>query len=286
MPDPDNPLTARLRLPAFEPGTVWIVGAGPGDPGLLTVLALRALDQAEVILHDALVDPAILDLAPRAARPVFVGKRGGLASPRQATINEILIARARAGARVLRLKGGDPFVFGRGAEEAAALRQAGIPFRIVPGVTAGIGGLAYAGIPLTQRGINSSVTLVTGHGRTGGLPDDLDWPSLAANPVIVFYMAVRTLPEIAARLLAMGRAAATPVALVSNATTPAQQTVETTLGQCTLDAQRHTIRAPALIVVGEVVAQRAALDWFQPGRLESGAVDAPWAERCRATAVG
>src|SRR5581483_6438749 len=155
---------------AFAPGTVWIVGAGPGDPGLLTALALHALATADVVVHDALVDPAVLALARSEARRVFVGKRAGLPSARQGAINDILVSRARGGARVLRLKGGDPLVFGRGGEEALALRRAGVPFRIVPGVTAGIGGLAYAGIPATHRGLASAVTLVTGQGAGGGLP--------------------------------------------------------------------------------------------------------------------
>jgi uroporphyrin-III C-methyltransferase len=252
----------RLHLPDFDAGAVWIVGAGPGDPGLLTALALHALAQADVVVHDALVDRAVLALARPAAQRVLVGKRGGLPSVRQGTINDILVTRARRGERVLRLKGGDPFVFGRGGEEALALRQAGVPFRIVPGVTAGIGGLAYAGIPLTQRGLASAVTLVTGHDRSGGLPADLDWAALAASPVLVLYMALATLPEIAARLLAAGRAPDTPVALISAATTPRQRVIETSLGNCTLAARRGGARSPCIIAVGPVVAQRRLLDWF------------------------
>jgi len=260
----------RLRLPGFDRGAVWIVGAGPGDPGLLTALALHALAQADVVVHDALVDAAVLELARPAAQRVFVGKRGGLPSARQDAINDILVTRARRGERVLRLKGGDPFVFGRGGEEALALRLAGVPFRIVPGVTAGIGGLAYAGIPITQRGLASAVTLVAGHGSAGELPPELDWDALAASPVLVLYMALATLPEIAARLLAAGRSPDTKVALISEATTPRQRVIETNLGGCSLAARRGGARSPAIIAIGPVVAQRALLDWFMPS-----AADAP-----------
>src|SRR5690349_20018334 len=169
----------RSGVPVFAPGHVWLAGAGPGDPGLLTLDALAGLSQADVIVHDALVDARILALAGAAARLEFAGKLGGKPSATQADISERLIALARAGERVLRLKGGDPFVFGRGGEEAAALAAAGIPFRIIPGISAGIGGLAYAGIPVTHRDINSAVTFITGHDTSGLVPDSVDWPSLA-----------------------------------------------------------------------------------------------------------
>jgi uroporphyrin-III C-methyltransferase len=254
----------KLPLPVFEPGSVWLVGAGPGDPGLLTALALHALAHADVVVHDALVEPAVLALARPAVPRVFVGKRGGLPSARQTAINDILTTRARRGERVLRLKGGDPFVFGRGGEEALALSQAGVPFRVVPGVTAAIGGLAYAGIPATHRGLGGAVTLVTGHGQTGGLPEDLDWAALAASATIVCYMALGTLPELAGRLLAAGRSPATPVALVSDATTPRQRVIATDLGGCTLAARRRGVRAPAIVAIGPVVALHPLLDWFVP----------------------
>jgi len=245
-------------LPSLQPGTVWLAGAGPGDPGLLTALALRGLADAEVVLHDALVSDAILDLVNPAARLVDVGKRaGGRRAPQDATTNR-LIAEARAGRRVLRLKGGDPFVFGRGAEEAEALSAAGIAFRIVPGVTAGIGGLAYAGIPATHRASNGAVTFVTGHSEVGSV----DWPAIAASPVLVIYMGLAALPDIAVRLLAAGRSAGTPLAIVSDATTPRQQVVETTLGAASLEARRQRVAAPAIIVVGDVVRWRASLAWF------------------------
>jgi uroporphyrin-III C-methyltransferase len=255
---------SRLQLPRFEPGSVWLVGAGPGDPGLLTALALHALAQADVVVHDALIERAVLDLARPDAARIFVGKRGGLPSARQIAINDILVTRAQRGERVLRLKGGDPFVFGRGGEEALALREAGVSFRIVPGVTAGTGGLAYAGIPATHRAVGSAVTLVTGHDRAGGLPSDLDWAALSASPTIVCYMALATLPEIARRLLAAGRSAATPVALISHATTPRQRVIETDLGGCTLAARRCDVRSPVIIAIGPVVALRPLLDWFVP----------------------
>src|SRR6266853_1542650 len=159
--------SARLGLPDFTPGSVWLVGAGPGDPGLLSALALHALDRADVVVYDALVDPRILALAPAGAQLDYAGKRGGRPSPSQPDISARLIRLAREGRRVLRLKGGDPCVFGRGGEEALALAEAAIPFRIVPGITAGIGGLAYAGIPVTHRDINSAVTFVTGHSSCG-----------------------------------------------------------------------------------------------------------------------
>lgn len=253
---------SKFALPRFAHGAVWLCGAGPGDPGLLTVLTLHALDDADVVVHDALVAPAILALANARARMVPVGKRGGALSVAQDTINERLVRHAKAGLRVLRLKGGDPFVFGRGAEEAAALAEAGIPFRVVPGVSAGIGGLAYAGIPVTHRDANSLVAFVTGQGRDGALPA-LDWDALArACPVIVLFMAVRTLPDIAVKLLAAGRDAATPVAIVSNATTASQSVIETTLGAATLDMRRNGAKTPAIIAIGEVVRLRAVIDWF------------------------
>jgi len=256
-----------LDLPVFAPGSVWLVGAGPGDPGLLTLLAAHALAQADAVVYDALVDPRILALAGPAARLAFAGKRGGKPSPRQPDISAKLVRLARRGQRVLRLKGGDPFVFGRGGEEALALVAAGVPFRVVPGVTAGIGGLAYAGIPATHRAVNAAVTLVTGHNTEGDVPDGdqpdgLDWTALARGaPVLVLYMALKHLADIAARLRAGGRGADEPVAVIAHATTPRQQVVETTLGACVADVARAGIEPPAVIVVGGVVRLRAALDW-------------------------
>jgi uroporphyrin-III C-methyltransferase len=258
-------MTAATALPPFDsadfpPGSVWLVGAGPGDPGLLTLHALQALAHADVVVYDALVDERILRHAHPEAVLEFAGKRGGKPSASQPDISSRLVVLAQSGKRVLRLKGGDPLVFGRGGEEALALVAAGVPFRIVPGVTAGIGGLAYAGIPATHRAVNHAIVFVTGHGTTGDVPDELDWHALARLPVLVFYMAMKQLPEIAARLIAAGRDGATPAALISKATTPAQRVVETTLARAVVDAEG--IEPPALIVVGEVVRLRAGLDWL------------------------
>jgi uroporphyrin-III C-methyltransferase len=249
-------------FPDLAPGSVWLVGAGPGDPGLLTLLALHALRRADVVVYDALVDERILACANPEAVREYAGKRGGKKSPSQPDISNRLIQLARAGGRVLRLKGGDPFVFGRGGEEALALVAAGVPFRIVPGITAGIGGLAYAGIPVTHRSVNQAVTFVTGHSVTGDLPDELDWAALARAPVLVFYMALKHLPGIADRLMARGRDGATAVALVGKAATPAQRVLETTLACAAADAARSGIEPPVLIVMGEVVRLRAGLDWL------------------------
>jgi uroporphyrin-III C-methyltransferase len=253
--------SALLGLPEFEPGSVWLVGAGPGDPGLLAALALHALSRADVVVYDALVDRRILRLAREGAALDYAGKRGGRPSPTQPDISARLVRLAQTGNRVLRLKGGDPCVFGRGGEEALALAAAGVPFRIVPGITAGIGGLAYAGIPVTHRDTNSAVTLVTGHDSAGEVPGGLDWDALArGSPVLVLYMASRHLPDIVKRLLAAGRRSDEPVAIISRATTPEQSVLVSTLGEivgATID-----IPAPAIIAIGEVVRFRAALDWL------------------------
>lgn len=246
----------------FLPGHVWLVGAGPGDAGLLTRLGEHALRTCDVLVYDALVSEDILALVNPQAERIYAGKRGGKPSPKQADITERLIGLAQAGNRVCRLKGGDPLVFGRGGEEALGLVAADVPFRIVPGITAGIGGLAYAGIPLTHREVNTSVTFLTGHAMTGELPENLDWKALAsASPVLVFYMAIRQLPKIQAALLAAGRDPSVPAAAVSNATTPDQQVLETTLGQLAQDAEKHNVRPPSIIVIGDVVHLRRGLDW-------------------------
>ncbi len=249
-------------LPDFAPGWVWLAGAGPGDPGLLTLHALHGLRSADVVVYDALVSPEVLSLAAPGTTLEYAGKRGGRPSPVQADISQRLVRLARAGKRVLRLKGGDPFVFGRGGEEALTLVEAEIPFRVIPGISAGVGALAYAGIPLTHRDTNSAVTFLTGHNVAGEVPDQFDWPAIAkASPVLVFYMAMKHLAEIAGRLIAAGRDPDEPVALVSKATTAEQRVLETTLSQCHRDAGRVGIEPPAMVVVGEVVRLRAALDW-------------------------
>jgi len=249
-------------LPRLLPGWVWLVGAGPGDPGLMTLHGVNALRQADAVIHDALVDPRILDLARRGARIEHAGKRGGKPSPKQRDISLRQIELARSGKRVLRLKGGDPFVFGRGGEEAQTLVAAGIPVRIVPGVSAGIGGLAYAGIPITHRDVNQSVTFLTGHDQTGDAPGGIDWPALARSaPVIVCYMAMKTLPKISAALISGGRSPDEPVAVVSKASTPEQRVVETSLGSAPADVAAVGLEPPALVVIGEVVRMRRVLDW-------------------------
>jgi len=252
-------LPASLVPPSFDPGSVWLVGAGPGDPGLLTLWALHALEQADVVFHDALVPEEILSLAVK-ARLEPVGKRArGLRTP-QLRINQRLIAQSRAGARVVRLKGGDPLIFGRGGEEALALAAAGIPFRIVPGVSAGIGGTAAASIPLTHRNVARSVAFATGHGSSGELAD-IDWAAFSRGAeVLVLYMAGRRLGEIAARLIEAGRDPNQPVALIRDATRPEQTVVVTTLAE----AGAHPASAsPTLIVAGPAVALRAQLAAWQ-----------------------
>ena len=244
----------------MQPGSVWLVGAGPGGPGLVSLLAYHALGQADVIVHDALVSSELLAMAPPATERVFAGKRGGKPSPRQADISLQLIDLAQSGKRVLRLKGGDPFMFGRGGEEAGALARAGIPFRIVPGISSGLGGLAYAGIPLTHRDTNQTVLFLTGHDENGTVPSAVDWPAVAkAAPVLVMFMAVKHLGTIAGNLLAAGRDGEDRVTIVSHAATPQQSVRETSL------AEAHglvDVPTPAIVVVGPVGAYRHSLDWY------------------------
>ncbi len=248
--------------PEFVPGSVWLAGAGPGDPGLVTLHTALALQDADIIVYDALVSKPVLALAPEATPKEFAGKRGGKPSPSQADISLRLVQLARQGKRVLRLKGGDPFVFGRGGEEALSLVRAGIPFRIVPGVTAGIGGLAYAGIPLTHRHTNHAVTMVTGHDANGDVTG-IDWSAIAAStPVIVIYMALRLLRQIADALIGGGRSPGELVAVIASAAMPEQEVLITTLGNCADDAALSGIQPPAIVVVGEVVRLRDGLDWL------------------------
>ena len=268
MTDPLHDLDIAGGLPSFEPGTVWLVGAGPGDPGLLTLHALHALRKADTIIYDALVGDEILGLAPAETVREFAGKRGGMPSPHQRDITERLIELARAGRRVVRLKGGDPFVFGRGGEEALALAEAGVRFRIVPGITAGLGGLAYAGIPATTRDTNHAVILATGHTAAGD--GSCDWEALARTglPIIV-YMGMTHLGTIAAALQKGGLDPGTPVAIVADATTPRQRTVVTTLAQAKADAARENLRAPAVVAIGTIARLRASL---APGMIPCGGV--------------
>ncbi|MBV9783057.1 MAG: uroporphyrinogen-III C-methyltransferase [Acidisphaera sp.] len=250
---------ARLVPAEFARGSVWLVGAGPGDPGLLTLHAAHALATADVILHDALVAADILALAVT-PRIHAVGKRAGGARTHQLRINQRLIALAREGARVLRLKGGDPLVFGRGGEEALALAAAKIPFRIVPGITAGLGAAASAGIPLTHRMLGHSVAFATGHDVHGGLPRSLDIPALSRGAdVLVFYMALRHAGALAAALIAAGRAPDEPAAFISDATTPRQHVAPATLATVAAVAATLDSTAPTLFVTGPVLALRSML---------------------------
>ena len=247
--------------PEMEPGWVWLCGAGPGDPGLLTLHALNALKQADVVIYDALVQQSILTWAPQAEH-IYAGKRGGKPSAKQRDISLRLVDLARAGKRVLRLKGGDPFVFGRGGEEAQTLVQHGIPIRIIPGVSAGIGGLAYAGIPVTHRDVNQSVTFVTGHDQSGNATGSLDWPSISrGSQVIVIYMGMKHIAHIAGELIKAGRSLAEPVAVVSTATTDDQKVLETTLGTVVDDIACTGMEPPSIICVGRSVLMRQVLDW-------------------------
>ena len=245
-------------------GHVFLVGAGPGDPGLITVAGVEALSQAEVVVYDRLVNPRLLDLAPKDAERVFVGKGPKQHMMPQEEINELLVARAREGKRVVRLKGGDPFVFGRGGEEAEALAAAGVPFEVVPGVTSAVAAPAYAGIPVTHRSLASSVAFVTGHeDPTKGAPD-VDWERLAtAVDTLVLLMGVGQLPQIVERLLAAGRASETPAAVIEWGTLPRQRTVVGTLGDIVAKVEEAGIGAPAVAVVGEVVRLRETLRWFE-----------------------
>ena len=242
------------------PGEVYIIGAGPGDPDLLTLRALQLLQQADVILYDRLVPDEILERARRDAERVFVGKETG-EHAQQTRINELLVSLARAGKRVARLKGGDAFVFGRGGEEIEVLDAAGIPYRVVPGITAALGAAAGAAIPLTHRRLAHSVTLVSGH---AALDDSLDWNALArGNQTVVFYMGVAQLPRLIARLRAAGARADLPAAIVEKATLPAQRVLRAPLAGIAALAARAQVAAPALLIVGEVTALAARADLAQ-----------------------
>ena len=236
-----------------QPGEAWLVGAGPGDPGLLTLRALQILQKADVILHDRLVSDDVLELARRDADRISVGKTPGCRANSQDEINALLVRLVGEGKRVCRLKGGDPFIFGRGGEEAAALESAGYRYQVVPGITSAAGCAAYAGIPLTHRDLSQSVAFITAHGKSS--VDNLDWSSLARDKqTLAFYMAVKRFSSVMNNLIDNGRAADTPIAIVEKGTTPDQRIVRGTLGQLTLLAEAHRIMAPAMLIVGEVAA--------------------------------
>jgi len=262
--DAEQALLGALADPqqAASPGSVVLVGAGPGDPGLLTLKALRALNEADVILYDRLVSPDILALARRDAERVCVGKRPGENhDATQARIHALLREHAGLGRRVVRLKGGDAFIFGRGGEELECLREHGIAYEVVPGITAALACAAYAGVPLTHRDHSQSVHLVTAHCRES--EDTLDWQALAsARQTLAFYMGVSRLDTVSAKLIAHGRDAATPCTLVENGTRPEQRVLTATLADLPARASEHGIRAPAMLIVGEVAGLAGRLGWF------------------------
>ncbi|MFC6841917.1 uroporphyrinogen-III C-methyltransferase [Xanthomonas theicola] len=252
---------AAAAAHAVRPGTVTLVGAGPGDPGLLTLNALRALHSADVVLHDRLVSAAILRLLPQGAEVIAVGKSAGGHSMRQEQIHALMLEHARRGRRVVRLKGGDPFVFGRGGEELECLRTHGVPYAVVPGITAALACAAYAGIPLTHRDHAQSLRLATAHCKESC--DTLDWAALAQErQTLAVYMGVAGLDTVRERLLHAGRAAGTPFALVENGSRPQQRVVVGTLADLPDTARAHQVRSPALLILGEVAALATALHWF------------------------
>ncbi len=242
-------------------GQVYLVGAGPGDPDLLTFRALRLMQKADVVVYDRLVSPAILELVRRDAEKIYVGKAKSNHTLPQDEINELMVREAQKGNRVVRLKGGDPFIFGRGGEEIQKLIEHGIEFQVVPGITAASGASTYAGIPLTHRDHAQSVTFATGHLKDGTI--DLNWPALAhQNQTIVFYMGLTGLPVICEKLIENGLTADTPIALVEKATRDDQKVITGTLADITAHPKLTEMKPPTLIIVGTVVSLQSQLDWF------------------------
>ena len=265
-------------------GIVYLVGAGPGDPGLMTRRSLELIAQADAILYDRLIPPGALDGARADAELRYVGKQPGAAALTQDETNDLLVELGRAGKRVVRLKGGDPFVFGRGGEEAEALAAAGVPFEVVPGVTAGVAAPAYAGIPVTHRDAASAVAFVTGHEDPDKPESALDWDALARFPgTLVFYMGVRQLPQIAARLIAAGRSSSEAAAVVERGTHPGQRTIVDTLDGIAARVEAEEIRPPAITVVGAVADLRETIGWLEKRPLHGEVVAVT---RARAQASG
>ena len=252
-------MTAR----SVSPGTVYLVGAGPGDPDLLTLRAARLIAAADAIVYDQLVSPAILDLAAAGTELIYAGKQRGDHALPQEEINHLLVRLAQAGKRVLRLKGGDPYIFGRGGEEVETLAAHGVPFEVVPGVTAAAGVASYSGIPLTHRDYSQACVFVTGHLKDGSM--NLDWVGLARRrQTVVIYMGLHGLPTLCRQLIEHGLPSDWPAAIVQQGTTPNQRTVTGTLATLPQLAQAAHLKAPTLIIVGEVVKLREKLAWFEP----------------------
>ncbi|MGB7502204.1 MAG: uroporphyrinogen-III C-methyltransferase [Azonexus sp.] len=246
----------------LEAGKVWLIGAGPGDPDLLTVKAARLIALADALVFDHLVGEGIMDLARADARRIYAGKEASKHTLPQESINKLLVDLAREGLSVVRLKGGDPFIFGRGGEELETLVASGIPFEVVPGITAAAGCAAYSGFPLTHRDHAQAVTFVTGHLKDGTV--NLDWPALARpKQTVVFYMGIGAVEEICRQMINHGLPSATPAAAIRNATLPTQQTLLATLGTLPQQIVESGIKPPALIVVGSVVSLHSKLNWFE-----------------------
>jgi len=254
----------------FKKGSVWLVGAGPGDPGLLTVLAVKAIETADIIFHDSLIDNKILLLAKPDAELVYVGKRVDKHSISQLEISEKLIKESKKNKRVLRLKGGDPFVFGRGGEEALALTLNNIPFRVVPGITVGIAGLAYAGIPATHRDFNTSITFISAYGAGGEKPNTIDWRSFTnTSQLIVVYMGLKRIRWVCQQLIIQGRNKNENIAIISNATYENQNIFITTLYNCSKNIDTKDLASPAILVIGKNVVLSPILNWFKKQKQES-----------------
>jgi uroporphyrin-III C-methyltransferase/precorrin-2 dehydrogenase/sirohydrochlorin ferrochelatase len=261
---PTKPVRGTAAGRRAARGEVYLVGAGPGDPDLLTLRAVKLMRRADVALYDSLISPDVLALLPARTERIYVGKQRANHTMRQEAINDLLVEHALAGKRVLRLKGGDPFVFGRGGEEIDTLSARGIPFEVVPGITAALGAAAYAGIPLTHRDHAQSCVFVTGHLKDGSV--DLDWPALARpRQTIVVYMGLLSLPAICRKLIRHGLARDTGAAVVQQGTTQTQRVVTGTLGTLPARVAKAKLHAPTLIIVGNVVRLREKLNWFEPG---------------------